>query len=272
MNEALFRRIDSLHRRRDKLGLTAEQQRVLERYHLMFKRAGAALDAAAKARLAEINERLATLGTTFGQNVLADEQGYTLVLEGEDDLAGLPDFVRAAARAAAEERGLAGKHVITLSRSSVEPFLQFSARRDLREKVFRAWIARGDGGGATDNKAIIAEMVELRAERARLLGYETFAHYRLDDAMAKTPEAVRGLLDRVWPPARRHAHGRSRRHAGAGAGGGQATSRSRPGTGATTPRSCARCVATSTRRRSSPISSSTASSRPPSTPRTGCSA
>ncbi len=137
--------------------------------------------------------------------MLADEQGYTLVLDDEDELAGLPDFVRAAARAAAEERGLAGKHVITLSRSSVEPFLQFSARRDLREKIFRAWIARGAGGGATDNKAIIAEMVALRAERARLLGYASFAHYRLDDAMAKTPEAVRSLLDRVWLPARRHA-------------------------------------------------------------------
>src|SRR5207247_10091297 len=123
--------------------------------------------------------------------VLADEQAYALVLDGADDLAGLPDFVRAAARAAAAERGLDGKH-ITLARSSVEPFLQFSQRRDLREKIFRAWIARGDGGGATDNKAIIAEMVALRAERARLLGYPSFAHYRLDDTMAKTPQAVRG--------------------------------------------------------------------------------
>jgi peptidyl-dipeptidase Dcp len=205
MDENLFRRIDSLQRRTRELGLTAEEARVLDRYHVMFTRAGAALDAAAKARLAEINERLASLGTSFAQNVLADEQGYTLVLEGEDDFAGLPDFVRAAARAAAEERGLGGKHVITTSRSSADPFLQFSARRDLREKIFRAWIARGDNGGATDNKAIIAEMVALRAERARLLGYPTFAHYRLDDAMAKTPEAVRALLDRVWAPARRHA-------------------------------------------------------------------
>jgi peptidyl-dipeptidase Dcp len=205
MDESLYRRIDALYRRRGQLGLTAEQARVLDRYHAMYKRAGAALDAAAKARLGEINERLATLGTTFSQNVLADEQGYTLVLDGEDDLAGLPDFVRASAQAAAEERGLAGKHVITTSRSSVEPFLQFSARRDLREKIFRAWIARGDGGGATDNKEIIAEMVALRAERARLLGYPTFAHYRLDDAMAKTPEAVRSLLERVWLPARRRA-------------------------------------------------------------------
>ena len=254
------------------LGLTAEQARVLDRYHAMYKRAGAALDAAAKARLGDINERLATLGTAFSQNVLADEQGYTLVLDGEDDLAGLPDFVRAAAQAAAEERGLAGKHVITISRSSVEPFLQFSARRDLREKIFRAWIARGDGGGATDNKAIIAEMVALRAERARLLGYPTFAHYRLDDAMAKTPEAVRSLLERVWVPARSRAMADRDRAAGAGAGRKERISRSPPGTGATTRRSCARCAATSTRRRSSRISSSTASSRRRSTPRTACSA
>ena len=205
MDEALFGRIDTLYRTRERLALSAEQRRVLERYHLKFTRAGAALDAAAKARLADINERLATLGTTFSQNVLADEQSYALVLDGEDDLVGLPDFVRAAARAAAEERGLAGKHAVTTSRSSVEPFLQFSARRDLREKVFRAWIARGDGGGATDNKAIIAEMVALRAERARLLGYATFAHYRLDDTMAKTPQAVRALLERVWAPGRRRA-------------------------------------------------------------------
>src|SRR5205807_3717204 len=205
LDERLFRRVDALQRRSGELELTPEQARVLERYHAMFKRAGAALDDPAKARLAEINERLATLGTAFSQNVLADEQNYLLELESEEDLAGLPDFLRAAARAAADERGRAGKHVITTSRSSVEPFLQFSERRDLREKIFRAWTARGDGGGATDNKAIIAEMVALRAERARLLGYQSFAHYRLDDAMAKTPEAVRALLERVWAPARRRA-------------------------------------------------------------------
>src|SRR6185295_11613893 len=126
LNEALFRRIDALHRRCGELGLTAEQQRVLDRYHVTFKRAGAALDAAAKARLAEIGERLASLGTAFSQNVLADEQSWQLVLEGEDDLAGLPDFVRAALRADAQARGLTGKHVVTLGRSSVVPFLQFS--------------------------------------------------------------------------------------------------------------------------------------------------
>ncbi|HVX91974.1 MAG TPA: M3 family metallopeptidase [Xanthobacteraceae bacterium] len=204
MDQALFARICALHGARERLGLDSEQARVLERYRVTFRRAGAGLDAAARRRLAEIVERLAALGTAFSQNVLADEQAFALVLEGEDDLAGLPDFVRAAARAAAEERGLPGKHVVTLARSSVEPFLQFSTRRDLREKAFRAWIARGDAG-ATDNKAIIAEIVALRAEQARLLGFATFADYRLDDTMAKTPEAVRALLERVWTAARERA-------------------------------------------------------------------
>ena len=205
MDEALFRRVDAIWRERAKLALTPEQARVIERYHVMFTHAGAALEPAAKARLAAVNERLASLATDFGQNVLADEQASTLELDGEADLEGLPDFVRSAARAAAAERGVEGKYLVTTSRSSVEPFLQFSSRRDLREKIFRAWIARGDGGGATDNKAIIAEMAALRAERARLIGYPSFAHYRLDDTMAKTPPAVRALLDRVWAPARSHA-------------------------------------------------------------------
>jgi peptidyl-dipeptidase Dcp len=204
LNAALFRRIDDLQTRRAALALSAEQRRVLERYHTAFVRAGARLDGAAKDRLAAIAERLASLGTTFGQNVLADEKSYALVLE-DGDLAGLPDFVRAAARGAAAERGLPGKHVITLSRSSIEPFLQFSARRDLREKAFNAWITRGEGGGATDNRAIVAEIVALRAERARLLGFPSFAHFRLDDQMAKTPQAARGLLDEVWSRARARA-------------------------------------------------------------------
>src|ERR1700719_4149010 len=176
----------------------------IERYHTGFRRAGAGLDAPAKKRLAEITERLATLGTTFSQNVLADEQAFTLSVDGEAELAGLPDFMREAMKSEAQERRLNG-HVITLSRSSVEPFLQFSKRRDLREKIFRAFAMRGDNGGATDNKAIIAEMVRLRAERAKLLGFSDFAHYRLDDAMAKTPAAVRELLDTVWARARQKA-------------------------------------------------------------------
>ena len=205
LNGDLFRRIDQVMRAAADAGLDAEQARVLERYHTGFRRAGAHLDEAAKRRLAAIGERLASLGTAFSQNVLADERDTYIELTSEDDLAGLPDFVRSAARKAAEERGLTGRSVITLSRSSVEPFLQYSSRRDLREKAFRAWIARGDKGGTTDNKAIIAEMVALRAERARLLGYPTYADYRLDDAMAKTPRAVRDLLGEVWPRALKRA-------------------------------------------------------------------
>jgi peptidyl-dipeptidase Dcp len=203
-NAVLFGRLDALMKRIDTLPLDAEQKRVLERYHTTFRRAGAGLDGAARARNAEIIERLAALGTAFSQNLLADEQSVTFTLDGEAELAGLPSFMREAMRSEAQERRLDG-HVVTLSRSSVEPFLQFSERRDLREKVFRAFTMRGDNGGATDNKAIIAEMVRLRAERARLLGFSDFAHYRLDDAMAKTPAAVRDLLDTVWSRARQRA-------------------------------------------------------------------
>ncbi len=203
-NAALFRRIDTVMRDADMLGLDAEQKRVTERYRTSFRRAGAALDGDAKKRLAQIIERLAELGTAFSQNVLADEQAFTLRLDSEAELAGLPQFMREAMRAEARDRGLEG-YAVTLSRSSVEPFLQFSDRRDLREKLFRGFIMRGDNGGPTDNKVLIAEMVRLRAERAQLLGYADFAHYRLDDAMAKTPQAARALLDAVWTPARARA-------------------------------------------------------------------
>ena len=196
-----------------RLGLNAEQARVLDRYHTRFVRAGGALEQPAQDRLATINERLASLGTQFGQNVLADEKAYALMLE-EGDLAGLPDFARAAARAAAAERGQPGKYAITLARSSCEGFLQFSARRDLREKVFQAWIKRGENGGATDNRALIAEMVALRAERAKLLGFATYADYRLDDQMAKTPAAARKLLDEVWTARAPEGASRARRAAG----------------------------------------------------------
>ena len=204
LNQALYARISDLYKRREALGLDAEQARVLERYQTRFVRAGAALEKAAQDRLATINERLASLGTQFGQNVLADEKSFVMLLE-EADLAGLPDFARAAASAAAEERGQAGKYAITLARSSVETFLQFSSRRDLRERAFQAWIRRGENGGATDNRALIAEMVALRAERAKLLGFASFADYRLDDQMAKTPAAARQLLDEVWRRARAKA-------------------------------------------------------------------
>ncbi len=204
LDRKLYARIADLYARRDALGLNAEQARLLDRYNTRFVRAGGALDKAAQDRLAQINERLATLGTQFGQNVLADEKSYALMLD-QADLAGLPDFAVAAAAAAAEERGQPGKFAITLARSSCEGFLQFSARRDLREKVFQAWIKRGENGGATDNRALIAETVALRGERAKLLGFATYADYRLADQMAKTPKAARDLLDNVWPRARAKA-------------------------------------------------------------------
>lgn len=200
----LFARIAALEARRRSLRLNAEQQRVLERYHTAFLRAGAALGPEARRRLSEINARLALLGTQFGQNVLADEKAFALVLDGEADLAGLPEFVREAAAAEAQARGFPGRHIVTLSRSSIEPFLQFSARRDLREKAFRAFVARGENG-TNDNRALIAEMVALRQERARLLGYENHAQFRLDDAMAKTPASARAMLEAVWTPARARA-------------------------------------------------------------------
>jgi len=204
MNAVLFGRIAMLHEKRASLGLTGEQMRLLERTYTRFRRAGAGLDDAAKARMAEINERVAHLGTSFSHHLLGDEQEWTLEL-GDGDLAGLSDTFVAAARAAAAERGKPGKAIVTLSRSSVEPFLQSSVRRDLREKVYKAFVARGDNGNANDNNETIVEILKLREESAGILGYPTYAAYRLEDSMAKTPEAVRGLLERVWKPARERA-------------------------------------------------------------------
>ncbi|VIO68520.1 Dipeptidyl carboxypeptidase [Bradyrhizobium ivorense] len=204
MNAVLFGRIAMLHEKRAKLGLTGEQLRLLERTYTRFHRAGAGLDEAAKVRMAEINERLAHLGTSFSHHLLGDEQDWFMEL-GEADRAGLSDTFVAAAKAAAEERGMAGKAIVTLSRSSVEPFLQSSESRDLREKVYKAFTARGDNGNSNDNNETIVEILKLREERAGILGYPTYAAYRLEDSMAKTPEAVRGLLERVWKPARARA-------------------------------------------------------------------
>ena len=205
LNAALFKRIHDLWLHREALALTSEQARVLERYHTIFSSAGGGLPDEAKSRLAAISERLATLGTNFSQNLLADEKGWELVLETPDDLAGLPQAMIDAAAATAATRGHPGKHVITLSRSSVEPFLQFSARRDLREQAFQAWAKRGENGGTTDNRAIAAETIALRTERARLLGFDNFAAYRLSDSMAKTPANARELLRSVWEPAKARA-------------------------------------------------------------------
>src|ERR1700712_3651149 len=204
MNAVLFGRIALIHDNRATLGLTSEQMRLLERTYNNFHRAGAGLDEAAKARRAAINERLAELGTSFSHPLLADEQDWFMEL-GENDFGGLPEAFIASAKASAEERGLAGKAIVTTSRSSMEPFLKSSSRRDLREKAYKAFTARGDNGNANDNNDTIVEILKLREESAQLLGFPTFAAYRLEDSMAKTPEAVRGLLERVWKPARARA-------------------------------------------------------------------
>jgi peptidyl-dipeptidase Dcp len=200
-NKQLFARVASLIEPRRKRRLGEEQRRVLEGYHRAFVRSGATLDARQAKRMAAIAQRTSVLATRFSQNLLADEQAFALVLDGEGDLAGLPEAVRAAAAEAARERGIAGKHVITLARSSIEPFLQLSARRDLREKAFRAFIARGANGGESDNRRLVGEILGLRAERARLLGFRSAAQAALEFSMAKTPEAVRALLMQVWAPA-----------------------------------------------------------------------
>ena len=199
-NEALFRRIEAVYNSPEKAGLTPEQQRLAWRTYTNFVRAGARLDAAKKARLSEINQRLAQLYTQFGQNVLADETNQVVVLEGEADLSGLPQPLRDAAAAAAASKGMEGKWVITNTRSSVDPFLTYSDRRDLRERVWRMFVNRGDAG-ETDNNPVIAEILKLRAERANLLGYPTHAHWRLENAMAGTPERAMELMEAVWPPA-----------------------------------------------------------------------
>ena len=200
LDPALFRRIDALHAGRDSLQLASDQARLLERLHLGFVRSGAALPPQAQARMSEISQRLAVLHTQFGQNVLHDEREWQLTL-AEADLDGLPEFVRAGAAQAAE-RGVAG-WVVTLSRSSIEPFLTFSDRRDLRETAYRAWVARGTHPGPHDNTGLIPEILALRAERARLLGYPSFAAFRLADSMAATPDAAGRLLAEVWEPAKR---------------------------------------------------------------------
>mgnify|MGYP001254170205 FL=1 len=201
LDAKLFGRFDELFQRVEKLKLDDEQARTLERIHTSFVRAGARLPSRQKKRVAEINERLAVLATQFMQNVLKDEQSWRMVLDGPKDLAGLPPSLVAAAARAAGEAGLPGKHVITLARSSVEGFLTFSSRRDLREEAFKAWTRRGENPGATDNRGIVAEIVALRTELARIMGYDTYAAYALADQMAKTPEAVRDLLGQVWPKA-----------------------------------------------------------------------
>ncbi len=199
-NKALFARVEEVWQRRGQLDLTDEQRRVLMLTRRGFVRSGAQLEGKAAEELRALKSRLSVLGTEFTQNLLADERQWFMAL-GEDDLVGLPDFVVATARSAGAEKD-AGGPVVTLSRSLIVPFLQFSERRDLRQKAYEAWGARGANGGDTDNRGIAAETLKLREERAKLLGYDTFADFKLETEMAGAPEAVRDLLMQVWKPAK----------------------------------------------------------------------
>jgi peptidyl-dipeptidase Dcp len=198
-NPALFKRVEAVYNSPAKAKLTPEQQRVTWLYYTNFVRSGAKLDAAAKTRIGEINKRLASLFSTFSNNLLADEETYIELTQA--DLAGLPDSLKAGAAASAKDRGLEGKWVIVNTRSSVDPYLTNATNRAMREKVWRAFVNRGDNGDAHDNNKIITEILKLRVERAKLLGYKTHAHWRVENSMAKTPEAAMELMEAVWKPA-----------------------------------------------------------------------
>jgi peptidyl-dipeptidase Dcp len=201
-NEALFRRIETVYNSPEKTKLTAEQQRLTWLYYTNFVRAGAKLNAADKKRLSEINQQLAGLFTKFSQNQLAEEGGQYVILKDESDLAGLSQSQKdAAASAAAAKKVPDAIGIIQNTRSSVDPFLTDSTRRDLREKVWKMFINRGDNENEFNNNANITEILQLRAERAKLLGYQTHAHWRLENAMAKTPERTLELMETVWPAA-----------------------------------------------------------------------
>lgn len=205
-NEKLFKRIEAVYNAPEKSKLTPEQQRLVWLYYTNFVRAGARLDAKGKERLSVINQQLASLYTTFSQHVLADETDLYVVLENKDNLAGLPQSVIDAASAQAEAKKLEGKWVITNTRSSVDPFLTYADNRALREKVWKMFINRGDNGDDHDNNKVITEILQLRLERANLLGYKTHAHWKLENSMAKTPENALKLLEDVWTPAVERVH------------------------------------------------------------------
>ena len=205
-NGPLFQRIEAVYAARETSGLTPEQQRLAWLYHTNFVRAGARLDPAGKQRVAEINQRLASLFARFSQNVLWDEENDYVVLSSASDLDGLSDSAKASAAAAAKAKGLEGKWLIANTRSAMEPFLTNSRRREMREQVWRHFVDRGDHPGEHDNNPLVVEILQLRAERAKLLGYPTHAHWRVENAMAKTPERAMELMEAVWTPAVARVH------------------------------------------------------------------
>lgn len=201
LNKILFERIRTVYEKKDKLNLSAEQNMLLDKYYKQFIRGGAALSESDKNELRKINERLSVLSVSFGENVLKENNRFELILENKDDLAGLPESVIDAAFKSAQAKGYAGKWLFTIHKPSLIPFLQYSQKRNLREKMYKAYIMKGDYGDELDNKKIISEMISLRIKKANLLGYKTHADFILDENMAKTPARVTEFLDKLWAPA-----------------------------------------------------------------------
>lgn len=200
-NQALFERISRIYQEREGLALDSEESRLLWLTYNRFVKSGAELSAFEKKKLAQLNSRLATLYTEFGQSLLADEETQRVVFESLEELAGVPESMIEIAKAEAEELGFSDKWVVRNTRSSAEPFLTYGEDRESRKRVWQMWVSRGDGGGETDNNAVVSEILKLRARRARMLGFSTHAHWQLSDAMAKTPEAAMDLMMKVWRPA-----------------------------------------------------------------------
>ena len=271
LNEKLFTRIRAVWEARDRSNLAPEQARLLERIHKNFVRGGAALDAEKKAQLRKVNEELALLTLKFGNNVLAETNGFKLVIDNQADLAGLPPMVVAAAAEAATARKLPGKWVFTPHKPSLIPFLEYSSRRDLREKMFRAYTERGNYDNEFDNKALASRIAALRVTQANLLGFPTYAAYALDDAMAKTPDRVLDFLNRLWTPAQEVAKLEAAQYQTLLAQGRPAGHPRALGLVLLRAARCARRSTRSTTRSCAPTSSSRTSSTAPSGPPPSCS-
>ena len=198
LNQELFKKVNAVYQQKGNLNLTTEQERLLDKIYKDFVRSGANLPADKQARLREINKQLSTLGITFGNNVLNENNAFKLYLDKEEDLAGLPESVRQAAAADAKADGQDGKWLFTLQNSSWQPFLQYSANRPMREKIYKAYINRGNNNDGNDNKKVITDIVSLRLEKAKLLGYDCYSNFVLDECMAKNSATVMEFLNNLW--------------------------------------------------------------------------
>lgn len=201
MNPDLFARVKTVYENQESMNLNKEQKKLLEETYKSFVRGGANLDAEQQARLRELNSEISMLQLTFGQNMLKETNAFQLIVDNKDDLAGLPESLVMNAEVAARSAGLEGKWLFTLHNPSVMPFLQYADNRTLREKIFKGYINRGNNGNDADNKDVVLKLITLRLEKAKLMGYDNYASFVLEDRMAKTPEQVYALLDEIWKPA-----------------------------------------------------------------------